>query len=316
MSFAYKFPSEHQEPLIRPPLSQPPPSRRIVLRSSSQPISGSYPLYDLLSISTESGSVSVAVTPHSASEEDPSQPASLELESHSGSVHVTLSEAFVEHHIRSDDATSEPPPPYLSTIEAVDYDDNAKYDIKADIKAGQKNIPEHISRDGSGNTAIGSGVPTREYITSVSTQSGSISGTFPLGSHTALESRSGSLGGIELVVMPINRSGSRRLKTVSRDGMQSVRVVDDDFWAVAKEAWWEGMVSRHESHSGSINVEYPDSWEGTIEVESENGSVSVTGRGVEIIREEKGRVLARKGKEGGGKVIVRARSGSVSLRFG
>ncbi|KAI1757018.1 hypothetical protein F4782DRAFT_525786 [Xylaria castorea] len=281
MSFAYILPSEPQAPLIPPPPppSQAPDPRRIVLRSSSNSISGSYPLYDLLSISTESGSISVAVTPHPASSEDPSQPASMELKSLSGSVHATFSERFFDRFV------------------------------------GRDGNSEQKYRGGSGNTAIPPGIPAREYITSVSTRSASISGTFPLGSYTSLDSQSGSIGGVELVVVPISTSGPRRLKTVSHGGMQSVRVVDDDLWPMVKEAWWEGMVSRHESLSGSINVEYPDSWEGTIEVQTGSGSMSVTGRGVEIIRQEQGRMVARKGKDGG-KVIVRARSGSVNLRFG
>ncbi|KAI3333093.1 hypothetical protein F4824DRAFT_503385 [Ustulina deusta] len=150
VSCAYVFPSELQAPLIQPPLPQTPDLRRIILQTTSKSISGSYPLYDLLSIATESRSISVAVAPHSASE-DPSRPASLELKSSSGSVHVTFPGTFVEP----------------------------------------------------------SGIPVREYITSVSTQSTSISGTFPLGSHTSLDSRSGSLSA-ELVVAPINTAGPRR----------------------------------------------------------------------------------------------------------
>ncbi|KAI0191799.1 hypothetical protein EV127DRAFT_480248 [Xylaria flabelliformis] len=275
----YRFPSEPQVPLAPPPYSQAPDSRRIILRTSSNSISGSYPLYDLLSISTESGSISVDVTPRPASSEDPSQPASLEIKSDSGSVHATFSEGFLDSF--------------------VDRDDDSKTNY----------------RGGYEKTAIQPGIPAREYITSVNTQSASISGTFPLGSRTSLESQSGIIGGVELVVVPVSISGPRRLRTITHAGMQSVRVVHDDFWPMVKEAWWERMVSEHESHSGLINVEYPDSWEGTIEVEAHSGSISVTGRGVEIIREGQGRMIARKGKDGG-KVIVRAWSGSVDLRFG
>ncbi|KAI1120609.1 hypothetical protein F5Y10DRAFT_258054 [Nemania abortiva] len=311
MRFAYALPSEPQAPLIRPPLPQTPDPRRIVLRETSNSISGSYPLYDLLSISTESGSISVAVTPHPASSEDPFQPASLELKSKSGSVHVTFSETFVEHQVTSDGVTPNPPPPHLSTIEA-DHDDSARYDSHTNRDSSS----EQNYGDRSWDAAAQPGIPARDYITSVSTRSASISGTFPLGSHTSLDSQSGSLSGIELVVVPIDKPRPRFLKTVSRDGMQGVRVVVDDFWAVGKNAWWEGMVSTHESRSGSISVEYPDSWEGAIEVDTESGSISVTGRGVEIIREAQSRVIARKGKGRGGKVMARARSGSVNLRFG
>ncbi|KAI0098679.1 hypothetical protein GGR51DRAFT_537497 [Nemania sp. FL0031] len=254
--------SEVQVPLTPPSLSptpNAPDSRRIILRSTSNSISGSYPLYDLLSISTQSGSISVGVTAHSASEEDPSQPASLKLKSDSGMIHITFPETW--------------------------------------------------------NTAAQSGIPLREYNTFVATQSGSISGSFPLGLHTSFDSRSGSISG-DLVVVPINTLGPRQLKTISHDGMQSLRVVSHDSWpATVKQAWWEGMVSRHEGHSGLINLDYPDCWEGIIEVEADSGSIGITGRGVQIIRQEQGSMLARKGRDGGGKLIVRARSGSVNIRF-
>jgi hypothetical protein len=285
MSYAY------QQPLS----AQGSSSRRIVVRESSKSISGSFPLYDLLSISTLSGSISVSVTPHSASSEDPSQPASLELKSLSGSVHANFLEALFEHHLDTNSPdSSEAPPPYSSVVQEADHENDAEYDTQAKQ----------------------SGFPSRDYKVLVSTRSGSISGTFPLGATTGLDSGSGSIDNVELFVTPVNASGSRRLKTVSPSGSQSIRIVDDDFWGARKEAWWEGMVSRHESRSGSISVDYPDSWEGTIEVEADSGSVTVRGRGVEIIRDGGGRVVARKGKEGSAKVIVVARSGSVDLRFG
>jgi hypothetical protein len=251
-------------PNFQNPLSEAVSSRRVVLHSESKPISGLYPLYDLLSISTQSGSISVSVTPHSASEKDPYQPAALKLRSKSGSVNMGLSEAFAEH----------------------------------------------------ANAALLFDAPARKYVTTVSTQSGSVSGTFPLGTHTTFDSQSGSLSGIELVVMPTNTTEPRLLRTASRDGMTSVRIVNDNFWPGKKEAWWYGMVSKHETQSGSISVEYPDSWEGTIEAESRSGSVSVRGRGVEVIRKENGKVIARKGGNDGGKIFVESRSGSIDLKFG
>lgn len=77
------------------------------------------------------------------------------------------------------------------------------------------------------------------------------------------------------------------------------------------------MVAQHESHSGVVDVEYPDAWEGVVEVESGSGSIDVSGRGVEVVREGKGRVVARKGKGGnGGRVVVMTGSGSVKVRLG
>ncbi|KAI1329399.1 hypothetical protein F5Y16DRAFT_365894 [Xylariaceae sp. FL0255] len=265
--FAYPLsaaPQHQQVPLTAgsPQTStETPPSRRIVIHTNSKPVSGAYPLYDLLSISTQSGSISVSVTPHAASSEDPAdQPTSLQLNAVSGSVYASLDAAL--------------------------------------------------------------DVPAREYITSVSSQGGSVSGTYPLGTSTSVSSRSGSLNGIELVVMPSSNTTSkpRQLRTAAHSGSQSVRIVDDSFfWTLQekeKEVWWDGMVSRHESQSGSLDVQYPSSWQGMIDVDAGSGSVSITGRGVEIIREYNGRYLARKGDGSGGKVYVKARSGSVNLRFG
>jgi hypothetical protein len=115
-------------------------------------------------------------------------------------------------------------------------------------------------------------------------------------------------------VLPVNTTGTRQLSTESQSGSQRVRLVEHHLRA-GQEGWWEGMVSRHESKSGAINVEYPNSWEGTIEVETQSGKVSVTGNGVEIIQTGKHRVVARKGKESSGKVCIRTASGSVNLRF-
>ncbi|KAI0157763.1 hypothetical protein GGR57DRAFT_54357 [Xylariaceae sp. FL1272] len=242
------------------PLSPPPPypgsdapaSRRIVIDETSQSISGSYPLYDLLSISTKSGSVSVSVSLHSASDEEPA-PAVLNIRSQSGSINSQLEHLFAGH-------------------------------------------------------------ATRDYVTSIATQSGSMSGTFPLGLQTSLDSRSGSINGVNLVVMPVNSTGPRHLQTTARGGSTSLHV-KESFWTGRETAnWWQGMTSRHESNSGSMYVDYPESWEGTIEARSTSGSVSVTGRGVQIIRREHGRVYAQKGGDGG-KIVIDVRSGSVDLRF-
>jgi len=274
---AYTSTPNGQTPLVRPPSAETAPSRRIILHTTSESVSGSYPLYDLLHISTQSGSISASVTPHSASSEDPSHPATLQLFSTSGSIHADLSGTFIEHDVDADYARS------------LRHQDDGAVRFKRP--------------------------PERHYITSVDAQSGTIFGVFPLGVDTKLESRSGSLR-TELVVMPVNASESRRLETVSRGGSQSIRIVDSYFWAEGRAVWWKGMVSRHESQSGSIDIEYPDSWEGEIEAEAESENVSITGRDVEIIRRDRGRVFARKGAHGNGKVFARASSGRVDLRFG
>ncbi|KAH8647248.1 hypothetical protein BX600DRAFT_518524 [Xylariales sp. PMI_506] len=300
-----------QEPLVRPEAApQSPNSRRIVLHYTSKSISGSYPLYDLLSISTESGSISVSVTPQPASSYDPSQPASLELRSKSGSIRATLLERNEEHVDRSDNAVipSDPPPPYeLTDTSSAGCISDAKHDGK------ENTVDPHSC--GIGSHSATSAVPARDYTTAVYTRSGSISGSFPLGINTKIETGSGSLSGLELVVMPTKTSGARRLSTVTQNGSQNIRVVSNGFWAAEKDAWWQGMASLHEGRSGSINIEYPDSWEGGIEIVNESGSVSITGRGVEYIWKGDRKVIAKKGNDTNTSILIKNRSGSVNLRF-
>jgi len=139
MSPAYAHPSNPQDPLIQPPNPQAASSRRTILRSSSNSISGSYPLYDLLSVSTQSGSISVDVSPHSASSQDPLQPATLELRSNSGRVHATLSEAFEDCQVHANGA-ADPPPPYSSAL-------NADNEDRSGSNASPNNAPEQYRKD-------------------------------------------------------------------------------------------------------------------------------------------------------------------------
>lgn len=94
---------------------------------------------------------------------------------------------------------------------------------------------------------------------------------------------------------PTNASSYRQLEIVSRNRFQKVQIVEGEFLTVDGGAWWGGL-SRHESCTGLMKVEYPDCWEGTVEIVTRSGSAGATGKGTEMIRKERGRVIARKGE--------------------
>lgn len=89
---------------ISQPITFPPPSssspgselssnysqREIVIYSASGSISGTYPLFDLLSITTVAGSIQVNILPRPALPSTPHTPASLVLASTSGSIHANV----------------------------------------------------------------------------------------------------------------------------------------------------------------------------------------------------------------------------------
>jgi hypothetical protein len=75
-------------------------SRRNYIETGGGSVSGVYGLYDLLSIRSQSGSISIDVNPKEVDQEDP-KPAVLVVNSHSGSVDVRVSELNVpkrEYH--------------------------------------------------------------------------------------------------------------------------------------------------------------------------------------------------------------------------
>ena len=84
-------------------------SRKTVIDSGSGSIQGSYSLYDLLSITTSSGSVNIAITPKPASSSAPDRPAQLQIYTGSGSIHahnLLLSSALPNRTYETDIFTS------------------------------------------------------------------------------------------------------------------------------------------------------------------------------------------------------------------
>ena len=64
--------------------------RETIIDLQSDSIHGTYHLYDLLSITSQSGSIHITVIPHNASSRDPTKPAVLQLSSNSGSIRVSI----------------------------------------------------------------------------------------------------------------------------------------------------------------------------------------------------------------------------------
>ena len=88
-----------------PPTDAPPydtvfpthPSRQIIRKETSHSITGSFPLYDLLDLSTRSGSISITVIPHPvAPGAHPNTPAVLRLSASSGSVLVRIDDKYLK----------------------------------------------------------------------------------------------------------------------------------------------------------------------------------------------------------------------------
>lgn len=92
---------------VRPPLTMTMYSRETIINVDSASVTGAYPLYDLLSIHTSSGSIDITIEPKGANK-DNVKPAALRLTSNSGSIRATTSRTSVpDRDYRTDISTSD-----------------------------------------------------------------------------------------------------------------------------------------------------------------------------------------------------------------
>ncbi|KAI9699223.1 MAG: hypothetical protein M1820_007195 [Bogoriella megaspora] len=250
-------------------------SRKTIIHSGSGSVSGVYSLRDLLSITTESGSINVSVDPKNASDQYP-RPAESIFNSAQGSITVKFPTA---------DTTT---------------------------RAKKSFLPET-----GGMWSFG--VPDRDYRTTVTTKTGSIHGSFLHGSATKLITTSGS---ITASVYPLHASSEMSgLGTVTRSGTTRLHVHDP---LLESGVPVRHLYSSHDSGSGSLHLQFPSVWEGTIKGVAESGSIHVVGKGVEVIEEGRRdvgfigpfahRILAKKG-HGQSEIGFSSGSGSVSVKI-
>ncbi|KAI9717761.1 MAG: hypothetical protein M1812_004490 [Candelaria pacifica] len=253
-------PPSDQKPIA--PLTEKPssPSRETYISQTSTSLSGSYPLLDLLSIATTSGSINVGVTPQPADPAVP-KPASLIIKSRSGSI-------------------------------------NANFPIYA-----------------------GGGIPTRNYITQIETQSGSVSGSYFLGSRTTFGTRSGTLSLALLPIFPDRaESGNPKFefKTETNSGTQNIEVQSPLVFAAAggkSSSMMKNLISSHIGRSGTFNLHYPRDWEGEVEIRTGSGTINVGGEGLRVLEQRRGWLRAVKG-DGQSQIKVEGGSGTVNFGVG
>lgn len=159
-----------------------------------------------------------------------------------------------------------------------------------------------------------SALPRREYRSSASSSSGTVTGSYILGDGASLSSHSGS---IRAEVLAFSGGKMGRLITTAGSGSTDVTILDEgveeeEEGAVGVKAW-------HKSASGSVRLRYPEAWEGRIEGRTGSGNVKVRGRGVvvDVADGVGGRFEAHKGDvDSNGRLEFDTGSGSVDVLIG
>lgn len=227
-------------------------SRETIIDLSSGSVTGTYALYDLLSIHTTSGSIAIALTLHNASASAP-KPAALEVGTSSGS-----------------------------------------------IRAHTSSLHAHTT------------VPDRNYQTAIRSNSGSVDISLVHGTGTFLRSSSGSL----VASLYPHGPNTTRSDIETHTSSGRTKIIVHPALVNAPDPLRK-LYGKYNYHSGSFQLAYPPSWEGTLEGVVSSGSIDINWEGMQIVEDRKGwagrKVKAVKG-DGEGVLRFHGNSGSANLR--
>lgn len=134
-----------------------------------------------------------------------------------------------------------------------------------------------------------SSVPDRDYVTDIRGVSGSVRGNLVQGSHTYVQTTSGSQ---ELTLLPVLDLSSRSpsnpatLETVVTSSHLTVEILDPVWFGNANTISTQVLdllKATHKTTSGTITLRYPEAWEGDLHASTTSGSIKITGKEVQKI---------------------------------
>lgn len=243
------------------PVEVSPQKREIIVDNGDKAISGSYPLFELLSLSTTSGSISVAIVPQPADPMNPNEPARLRIRSQSGDVSVCFTapaEAFLPG-MRTQ----------MEMVECAEYGNGNRYDNPHTL-------------------------PLRPYEIEIESDSGTISGRLIVSISVHLSTKSGS---ISTTLIPIASDTVQNVSilTQTRSGSQQIHLTNPVYMYNSQRDVSNSSTTRapaaHFSHGGgSMQIRYPPDWTGIVRAPPGCGSVSLVGQGMSVVRREDGSV--------------------------
>lgn len=329
-----------------PPKSFVLDSRYIEVKTLSNAIAGSWPLYDYLGLETVAGSIRAGVVPKEALKDKP-RPAILYVHSTSGPVelHEPVEAAAAALAMTSQGtavgATAQdiiPPRQYgvdlytmSGTIKgSVAFSHSCKvhttsgnidltllpvYD-KSQIQAGAPSSSSLQTSTTSGTTvvnvmdALWRDVQTGSYLAlpAPPPPPAAAPGTVNV-TPIGAEDPYSYLGDMETPPAP------------EEEDAEAAPPAPEQPAAVSPPAI-RVLTAKHTTTSAAIRVNYPATWEGRIDADSLTGKIAVTGKGVQVIRRDddfpgyKERIVAQKGEDGvGGNIHCHTTSGKISVAF-
>lgn len=248
---------------------------------------GKFPLYDLLSLSTTSGTIAVSIDPQPADSSDPLKPARVVIRSQSGSVSVSFS---------SPRAASMPE--FERQIELDEL--NKKGNLDAMEAYSEKTRAKNYGSDANES------LPSRPYEVDIETTSGSVTGRYMFSTAASIRTGSGSISAQLVPVVShsdasISGATNVSLTTSTITGSTVLHLTEPYFThnirnptdsdklppGVHEGHQYSPATAATSSHtstgSGSLHISYPQSWAGRVLASSSgHGGIRVGGNGVEL----------------------------------
>ncbi|KAI8963022.1 hypothetical protein F5Y11DRAFT_168269 [Daldinia sp. FL1419] len=134
-------------------------------------------------------------------------------------------------------------------------------------------------------------IPLRDYFVNIKSTSGDISGAFVFGSCFGVESTSSD---VTLDLLPMVNAGRvspnqpTQLETTTTSGATYIRMMEPIWYGnrglVSNNRPFDCLQAVHMSTNGNLGLRYPQSWEGYVLTDTEDGSLRIAGRDVKIVK--------------------------------
>lgn len=294
-------------------------TREIIVEKGTGSIFGRYPLYDLLSLKTNTGSIVAHIDPQPADPDFPDKPARVVLETTTGSITVTFSIPNMgsESPAGIDLETVHPLPNHLNVGKRDVYNyHNGKPCSKMSSSSSVSSVSSSISSsDDTSLSASSSTLPVRPYELYIKSHTGSIHGYLIYSSYASIETDRGSM---DLSLTPIvypNLPSNATLITESKVGSQHIRLhepifllsplssASSSFSSSSSTSDDSGLpTAQHITTTGSLSVTYPPTWAGSVyaSVGGEGkgaqgtGAICLDGRGLKVQKDGQGHGWGRR----------------------
>ncbi|KAI7081875.1 hypothetical protein KC356_g8812 [Hortaea werneckii] len=265
--------------------SIPQQDRKRCMNTGSKPLSGTFPLYDSLSLTTHSGSLVATVIPHRANPLKP-KPAELKVHSHSGSVRLET--------------------------QIPDPNEAAERDEKVFQRTYRTAVTSHSSRIDA-RVLVGEKTVVQSHSGTLGVEMVLPPLSLRAGGGEEEEEGEGRKGKKPQPRLPKSPVTQLSLHTQTHSSSQDVRIFAlrlppslprDGFMASLpqhqhqqQQQQQQVLTSYHHTHSGKLRLLYPSTWTGRIEGTMGKPSapqISIRGTGVDVIQQTPHRFLAKK----------------------